>query len=144
MTENKVDLVGSGVLGVALLDPSGKIQAHIGAASQSRVRALLMDQGWLHEALERRLQVVTFTDAHYIAIVTALEEGTLVVFFGGYSETVLKFLMGVDFAFDIIEHLLLDPFDAMVMIDAKERLVFVSPIHEKYFGLKEGEGSDRK
>lgn len=144
MTESGSDLEDSGVLGVALLDPAGKILAHTGVASQSRVRALLMDSGWLREASARRLQVVTFTDAHYVAIVTAFESGTLVIVFGGHSQTVLRFFLSVDFAFDIIEHFLLDPFDGMTVIDAKERLVFVSPIHERFFGLKEGEGAGRK
>jgi transcriptional regulator with PAS, ATPase and Fis domain len=144
MTESESDPADGGVVGVALLDPAGKILAHAGAASQSRVRALLMDPDWLSEALARRLQVVTFTDARYVAIVTAFEGGTLVVVFGGHSQTVLRFFLSVDFAFDIIEHFLLDPFDGMAVIDARERLVFVSPIHERFFGLKEGEGVGRK
>lgn len=135
----------NGVLGVALIDQSGKIQAHAGATSQSRIRALLLDPDWLRGAQERRLQAITFTDQRYIAIVSPLQEGmTLVLLFGNQSETVMRFFLNVDFAFDVIEHLLSDPFDGMVVIDAKERLVFTSPIHEKFFGLREGEGVGRK
>jgi len=35
---------------------------------------------------------------------------------------------------------LTDPYDAMVVIDAKEKLAFISPVHEKFFGLQAGEG----
>lgn len=134
-----------GILGVALIDQAGKLQAHSGATSQSRVKALLLDPDWLRSALERRLQTITFTDETYLAIVAPLQDGmTLVVLFGHQSQTVMRFFLNVDFAFDVIEHLLSDPFDGMVVIDAKERLVFTSPIHEKFFGLKEGEGAGRK
>lgn len=143
MAEDKANLTG-GILGVAVLDAAGKIQSHMGAASQPRMRALLMDSSWLREAVERRLQVVTFTDARYTAVVTAVDGGTLVVIFGGESETTLKFFLSVDFAFDILDHLLRNPFDGMTIVDAKGRLVFVSPIHERFFGLKEGEGVGKR
>ncbi|MFA7437805.1 sigma-54 interaction domain-containing protein [Castellaniella sp.] len=133
-----------GILGIAVLDPDGRLQSHAGVASQARLRALLLDPAWLGEAAQRRLQIITFTDMRYTAIVSRFEKGTLVVFFGDHGETVLRFFLGVPFAFDIIEHLLLDPFDGMAIIDAHERLVFVSPIHEKFFGLKEGEGVGKK
>uniref|UniRef100_UPI003342641E sigma-54 interaction domain-containing protein n=1 Tax=Castellaniella defragrans TaxID=75697 RepID=UPI003342641E len=134
-----------GILGVALIDQAGKIQSHAGLASQARIRALLLDPDWLRSALERRLQAITFTDERYLAIVAPVRDGmTLIVLFGEQSQTVMRFFLNVDFAFDVIEHLLSDPFDSMVIIDAKERLVFVSPIHEKFFGLQEGESTGRK
>lgn len=135
---------GNNILGAAIIDSAGKLQVHVGAASQPRLRTLLADEDWLRDALGRRLQVITFTDARYTAVVSAVDGGTLVVLFGAESQTAVRFLLSVDFAFDIIEHLLSDPFDGMAVIDARERLVFVSPIHEKFFGLKEGEGVGRK
>lgn len=132
------------VLGVALVDADGSIQLHTGAASQPRLRTLLADEEWLRDARKRRLQVIAFTDARYTAVVSAVDGGTLVVLFASGSQIVIRFLLSVDFAFDIIEHLLSDPFDGMAVIDARERLVFVSPIHEKFFGLKEGEAEGRK
>lgn len=137
-------IADSGVQGVAIIDHSGKIQQHNGVASEPRVRALLMNPQWRQEALDRRLQAITFTDKRYTAVVSSTTDGILVVLFGGHSEAVLRFFLGVDFAFDIIEHLLTDPFEAMTVIDASGRLVFISPIHEKFFGLKESEGVGRK
>ncbi|MFA5662898.1 sigma-54 interaction domain-containing protein [Castellaniella sp.] len=142
--DSSAEMQHDGILGIAVIDPDGRLQSHAGVASQARLRALLLDAAWLQEAVQRRLQIVTFTDIRYTAIVTRFAQGVLVVFFGDQGETVLRFLLGVPFAFDIIEHLLLDPFDGMAIIDAHERLVFVSPIHEKFFGLKEGEGVGKK
>lgn len=137
-------MAGNNILGVAIVDAAGKMQGAFGAASQPRLRTLLCDVDWLRDALGRRLQVITFTDARYTAVVSAVEGGTLIVLFGAENQTAVRFLLSVDFAFDIIEHLLSDPFDGMAVIDARERIVFVSPIHEKFFGLKEGEGVGRK
>jgi len=66
-----------------------------------------------------------------------------VLFFEHVSETVMRFFTQVEFAFDIIEHILSDPYDAMAVIDSKAQLVFVSPIHEKFFGLRTGESLGR-
>jgi transcriptional regulator with PAS, ATPase and Fis domain len=56
------------------------------------------------------------------------------------SAPVLDFIGSVDFAFDIIEHMITDPHDAMTVVDANARLVYISPVHEAFFGLKRGEG----
>lgn len=135
---------GSGICGLAVIDDAGKMRINLGEAARPRVRALLLDPEWMAEALDRRLQVMAFTDARYMTVATPFDGGVLVVLFAGHSETTLRFFLGVDFAFDIVEHLLTDPFDAMTVIDAGGRLVFISPIHEKFFGLKDGEGPGRK
>lgn len=133
----------SGICGIAIIDGNRKLQHCSGAAADARIRAMLTDQEWLNEAQERRLSAILLTDARYAVVVSKVEEGWLAVLFSETGGTGLKFLLGVDFAFDILEHLLTDPYDAMAVIDAKGRLVFVSPIHEKFFGLQSGEGVGR-
>ncbi len=39
--------------------------------------------------------------------------------------------------------ILTDPYDAMVIVDANEKLAFVSPVHEKFFRLQHGEATGR-
>ncbi len=73
-------------------------------------------------------------------------ENDLVAFLvqGGESaSTLVDFLGAVDFAPDILNYLLSNPFDGMTVINDKEQVVFMSPIHEKFFGLKRGEASGR-
>ncbi len=135
---------GSGICGIAIIDKAGKVVMNLGETARPRVRALILDRQWMAEALDRRLQVMAFTDVRYITVATPFDGGVLVVLFANHSETALRFFLSVDFAFDIIEHLLTDPFDAMTVIDASGRLVFISPIHEKFFGLGDGEGAGRK
>uniref|UniRef100_UPI003BABC890 sigma-54 interaction domain-containing protein n=1 Tax=Stappia sp. TaxID=1870903 RepID=UPI003BABC890 len=129
-----------GILGIAMVGDDNQLILHNGAASEPRIRAMLTDMEWLEAATERRIVVISLTDASYVAVVAPYEQGRLVVLFGDTSPTALQFLLGVDFAYDIIEHLLNDPYDAMAVIDANARLAFVSPIHEKFFGLQAGEG----
>ncbi len=132
-----------GICGIAIIDGNRKLQHCSGAAADARIRAMLTDKEWLKEAQERRLSAILLTDARYAVVVSKVDVGWLAVLFTETGGTGLKFLLGVDFAFDILEHLLTDPYDAMAVIDAKGRLVFVSPIHEKFFGLKPGEGVGR-
>lgn len=134
----------TGIQGVAIIEKSGQLGGHWGVVSDPRVRTHLFDAEWLKQATERRLTVMQFSDVRYSVVAAPLDGGALIILFPEQGEITQKFLLGVDFAFDIIEHLLGDPFDAMVMIDAKEKLAFVSPIHEKFFGLKPGEGVGRK
>jgi len=134
----------TGIQGVAIIEKSGRVAGQWGVISDPRVRTHLFDSDWLKQATEQRLSVMQFNDVRYSVVAAPLDGGALVILFPEQGEITHKFLLGVDFAFDIIEHLLADPFDAMVMIDAKERLAFVSPIHEKFFGLKPNEGVGRK
>lgn len=109
----------------------------------SRLKALIGDPNWITDAVERRIVPVLLYDANYVALATTIQGGRMVLFFEDISETVMRFFTQVDFAFDIIEHILSDPYDAMAVIDAKAQLVFVSPIHEKFFGLGTGESLGR-
>ena len=82
-------------------------------------------------------------DAEYIGVVSPSNEGHLIVLFDEVGELATKFLLSVDFAFDIIDHLLRDPYEAMMVVDAKARLKFLSPVHEDFFSIPAGEGSGR-
>ncbi|WP_051476346.1 sigma-54-dependent Fis family transcriptional regulator [Paracoccus sp. J39] len=134
---------GSALKGLAIADPKGKLIFKSGLDEDKRLALLLGDPDWLTEAAQARLKPILFTDARYTALVTRIEAGTLVLLFKGVSDTVLTFFTNVDFAFDIIEHILTDPFDAMAVVDARDRLVYISPVHEKFFGLRPGEGTGR-
>lgn len=142
MTKSK-DLP-KGAVGVGLVDSTGRLAFSLGVVEQAQIRAMLTDKDWLTEASRRRIVVINLTTARYVATVTDVDEAHLIVFFNEAGATTTQFLMGVDFAYDIIEHLLTDPYDAMAIIDANARLAFVSPIHEKFFGLKSGEAVGEK
>lgn len=129
--------------GVAVLDEDRRFLVHTGILSDPRLRAVVGDEDWLNDAVNRRTTPILLTDARYLALVSGLEKGKLVLLFEEPSDLVLSFFLNVDFAFDIIEHMLSDPYDAMAIIDARDRMAFISPIHEKFFGMKPGEATGK-
>jgi len=132
------------VKGVAVLSADGHLVVQFGVVSDPRIRSMVTDTVWLEDALKRRVVPILLTEARYLALSADVEEGRLILIFEEPSENVLKFFMSVDFAVDIIDHIISDPYDAMAIIDDDSRLVFVSPVHEKFFGLLPGEAAGRK
>ena len=86
---------------------------------------------------------ILLNDRKLIGYASPTSDGCLILLATNPSDTVLRFMMTVDFSFDIIDHVLTDPYDAMVVIDTKGDVVFISPVHEKFFGIEPGEGSGR-
>lgn len=132
-----------GVRGIVVTSESGGIVVALGVGADSRIKAMSTNPHWIAEAREKRMVPVLLTDMSLVALVTSFDNGTLILLSAEPAETVLRFLINVDFAYDIIEHSLTDPYDAMVVIDSEENLRFISPVHEKFFGLKPGEGQGR-
>jgi transcriptional regulator with PAS, ATPase and Fis domain len=129
--------------GVLIADTGGKIAFSTGIGSDPRVRSLAADKAWIKEARERRLQSLTIDRRSLAVLVVPLADGDLLVFSRPPSNVVLDFIGSVDFAYDILEHLLISPFDAMTVVDAKARVVYMSPVHEGFFGLGHGEANGR-
>ena len=132
-----------GLVGLIVLEASGKLQAAYGKGEDPRAQALATDPEWLNLAREKRLVPLKLTDAELAVLVAELEGGTLLLISELPSETVLQFLLSVDFAYDIIHHILTDPFEALNVVDADGNLAFLSPTHETFLGLKPGESQGR-
>jgi PAS domain S-box-containing protein len=116
-----------------------RVISAVGIGDDSRLKVLVTSAEWLEDALRRRMVPVLLNDAKYLAMVTEFEDGTLVLLSEAPSGTVLDFFLNVDFAYDIIDHILSDPYDAMAVIDATGKMAYISPVHEKFFGLQCGE-----
>ncbi|WP_088652633.1 sigma-54 interaction domain-containing protein [Marinibacterium profundimaris] len=129
----------TGVSGVIITDTAGGIRIALGAGSDPRVRAMIGDSDWLAGALERRLVPILLSDRRYLGLVTKLEDGCLLLLSAPPSDTALDFVMSVDFTYEILNHVLSDPYDAMAVVDAEGRLVYLSPEHERSLGLRPGE-----
>ncbi len=103
-------------------------------------------QKWLSgetQRATRRLIRVDHENQKLVACVVPVEEKHLILLSPQPGDAAVRFLTNVDFAYDIIEHILTDPFEALNIVDAEERLVFMSPVHERYMGLKPGEGDGK-
>lgn len=131
---------GTGVKGVLIADHKGKCLLASGAAEDIRIRAVVADRDWLQDAAERRFVPVLLNDASFVCLVTPYPGGYIVLLSTPATDTVLQFVTRVDFAYDILNHILSDPYDAMTIVDANAKMAYISPVHEKFFGLEPGGG----
>lgn len=141
-------MINEGLAGAAMVASDGELLARYGVATEGRLLAFLVNKQWLDEIKTKRLVLVQFSDESYVAISTRIKSESddywLINFCDVHRENVLRFFLSVDFAFDIIEHILSDPFDAMVVADRKGKLVFLPPVHERFFGLKNKEWMNQR
>ncbi|CAN5470646.1 hypothetical protein BH11PSE7_BH11PSE7_27500 [soil metagenome] len=56
------------------------------------------------------------------------------------DNVLLEFFSTVDFAADIVRHLITSPYEAMTVVDRRGVVRYLSPVHEKFFGLGRAEG----
>lgn len=129
------------IAGVAFLNNEGQAVFSTGLGSDPRIRALTTDRAWMGELREVRLTTLNLDRHAYAILLAATEAGELLVISRAPGDALLHFIGSVSFAWDIIQYLLTDPFDAMTIVDDEARLVYISPIHEAFFGLKLGEGN---
>lgn len=55
------------------------------------------------------------------------------------DKALFDFIASVNFAQAILTHFVTSPYEAMVVVDDKAQIRFISPVHEKFLGLKTGE-----
>jgi transcriptional regulator with PAS, ATPase and Fis domain len=133
----------SHIEGVVVTKDAKSVVFSEGIGTDPRIHALATDPTWMGEAQGRRLQPLTLDRRHYSVLVTPFSMGDLILISSIRNSAFLEFISSVDFAYDIIEHLLTDPFDAMTVVDAASRVVYISPVHEAFFGLAHGQANGR-
>lgn len=131
------------VAGVVLTDASSRPITTVGIGSDPRVKSLVTDKMWMSDIRNQRLTTLNLDRKIFTVLLVPLEQGELLVFSNAPGDALLNFIGSVDFAWDIFQHLLTDPFDGMTVVDKDAHLVYVSPIHETFFGLKSGDGIGR-
>ncbi len=131
------------VEGVLVTDAVGRAAFATGIGRDPRVQSLAGDKPWIEEARSRRLQPLTLDRRGYAVLTVPLSEGDLIIFGRPPGNAVLDFLGSVGFAYDILEHVLTDPFDALTVVDADGFVRYISPVHESFFGLARGEANGR-
>ncbi|MES2183997.1 MAG: sigma 54-interacting transcriptional regulator [Pseudomonadota bacterium] len=62
---------------------------------------------------------------------------------GAHKDPLFSFVATVPFAADILRYLLTNPYQALTVVDVEGTVRYLSPVHERFFGLAEGEGVGR-
>jgi len=82
--------------------------------------------------------------ATYVVAALGSEEGTVMVALQhDRRDALVELVASVDFAGDILQHLLTNPFEALTVVDRAGVVRYISPIHEKFFGIPPGGGTGR-
>ena len=135
----------SALRGVLILGADGKEMASGGIASQPEM-ATRMISGW-HEARrhQRRVFPVEGPDGSAVVVVVlpTTDSTTLVAMEREGRDALFELVSSVDFAGDILAHFLTNPFEAMSVVDREGILRYMSPVHERFFGLKPGSAVGR-
>jgi transcriptional regulator with PAS, ATPase and Fis domain len=133
------------VSGIALFDAAGRLLTALGSAAEPRLRMLLSDGEWRLGLRQRRVTPLQpERDRKLLAILVPLgAAGEAVVVSNPPGEALLTFLFAVDFAWDVLHHLVTDPHDAMTIVDGAGRVAYLSPVHERFFGLESGSAIGR-
>lgn len=124
--------------GAIVTDFNGRVTYSVGLGADPRVIALAENDAWRSEAIRRRIMPIATTTWNAISLWAHIGTHHICIIVDNITATVFEFTAAVDFAWDIIHHLLTNPFDAMTVVDAQGRIAFLSPVHEGFFGLDRG------
>ncbi|GJH27033.1 sigma-54-dependent Fis family transcriptional regulator [Caballeronia novacaledonica] len=137
--------VATTLRGVLILAADGKELIASGIAEQ-RDMATRIVSGW-HAARRRqqRMFSVEGPDASPVVVVVlpATDATILVAMVREGRDALFEFIGSVDFASDILSHFLTNPFEALTVVDREGVLRYMSPVHERFFGMKPGAGIGR-
>lgn len=70
--------------------------------------------------------------------------GCFLLYSSEKSDPLFEFASSVHFAADILRHFVTDPYEAITVVDNQARILYMSPVHEKFFGLSRGGGSGQE
>nr|WP_315598467.1 sigma 54-interacting transcriptional regulator [uncultured Cupriavidus sp.] len=115
------------------LGTDSMVAKSLGRLWQNRGRVPLKRMSYMAE-LERPLTVAAIPTRDAVCfLIFVLQEG----------DELSEFVASVEAAPDILRHFVTDPYKAMVVVDTSARITYMSPVHERFFGLKHGEAIGR-
>jgi transcriptional regulator with PAS, ATPase and Fis domain len=126
--------------GILIVDTNDSVVYASGCADNLKIRHQLLEG--LDEKRAQSSGMVTLKSDRQL-VVTFRAMADAVVFFVqpvDAQSTLFDLIACVDFAHEIFTYLLESPYYSMVLVDDKARVRFIPPVHEKFFGLKRGEG----
>src|SRR5258706_9138104 len=131
--------------GVLILGSDGKELASGGVAAQ-REMATRIVHGW-HEARRHRRRVFPVEGPDgtpVVVVVLPTPDATVLVAMEREGrDSLFELVSSVDFAGDLLTHFLTNPFEAMSLVDREGILRYMSPVHERFFGIKPGSAVGR-
>ncbi len=125
-------------MGILVIDDSNTVVVSSGLARNSLVSRPLVAQ-WA-KRISVPIPRLFMLDGATRALTCFLAEtpgvGCFLIFNDEPDAALLEFFGSIDFATDIMRHLITNPFEAMTVVDAKGLVRYLSPVHEKFFNIR--------
>ncbi|WP_321965043.1 sigma-54 interaction domain-containing protein [Paraburkholderia sp. J7] len=129
--------------GILVLEETGSPLLAAGLCEDSSL-ADELTKLWLERADIKLKQVFPISSREQALIVSTFDAGSAVcflVFESDADEALAEFISTVDFSDDILRHFVTNPYEAITVVDSAGKLLYMSPVHEKFFGLRHGEAA---
>jgi PAS domain S-box-containing protein len=126
-----------GMMGVLVVDEGGTIVFSSGVMSRAAVATAVIQRWRRAEDALGALWSVRSGDMSLCVLATQADQAC--AFFAlsdGCNDELLNFVNAVPFAGDILRHLLTSPYEAMTVVDSAGVVRYLSPVHEKFFGME--------
>lgn len=136
----------SALRGVLVIGADGQRASALGVASRGEFATALHER-W-QEARDRGQSVFLAEDpvteaAHVVVALSSTGGTVLAVLKPDRRDALVELVASVEFSGEILDHLLTNPFEALTVVDRAGVLRYISPIHEKFFGISPGAGTGR-
>lgn len=130
--------------GVLIVADGARTVFASGIATDPQVADLVLRHWRERSADTRSLFAVESAERALSVVAVQSDQATaFVLFLRGTSDVLFDFAATVAFADDILRHLLTNPYEALTVVDREGFVRFISPIHERFFGLRRGEGAGK-
>lgn len=131
-------------LEVVVLDDKGEVAFASDTARRAGL-AKAVQRHVLGDSDERRVSALVHAEASYVVVRSPIEGGMTVaiVHQEDRASTLMDFIASVDFAFDILNHFLTNPYEGITVVDRNAVLRYLSPVHERFFGYDRGDAIGR-
>lgn len=131
--------------GVLVLDTESTVVFALGSGQDTHIQGKLANL-WKNRATTPVTSMFTLQDVSEPITVVAYASagaGCFVIYRVEQGDPLFEFVSSVDFAADILRHFVTDPYEAISVVDKHARILYLSPVHEKFFGLGRGGASGK-
>ncbi len=129
--------------GVLVLDPEGSVAFASGTGLDIHVQEKL-GALWRNRDLRPLSAMFTLENtSEPMTVVSFASAGTgcFVLYRHDHGDPLYEFVSSVDFSADILRHFVTDPYEAITVVDEQARIRYMSPVHEKFFGIQRGQAT---
>ena len=137
--------MGQPTNGVLVLDMAGQVRFAAGLGSDTSVIDHITAV-WRRRHVVPLKRLFTLAEAEQpliVATFTTSQGACFLLFVGAHGDELSEFIASVDFSDEILRHFVTNPYEAITVVDKEGVLRYISPIHERFFGLRHGEGTGR-